>query len=144
MKKLKSIILIFENGDSMEIPAKYIRNLYIKRASDIIEQVYYTGKEQGVEVNTYKSKEEIYFIIRESKTLTYKPFDFLDSQTVFDRITEFPDITYITLAYSDESRQMIPVPYEAEYNDDNKYQSVTYINGFDDLVINIKAGDNEN
>nr|WNM55858.1 hypothetical protein CoNPh37_CDS0192 [Staphylococcus phage S-CoN_Ph37] len=29
MKKLKSIILIFENGDSMEIPAKYIRNLYI-------------------------------------------------------------------------------------------------------------------
>ena len=39
---------------------------------------------------------------------------------------------------------MIPVPYEAEYNDDNKYQSVTYINGFDDLVINIKAGDNEN
>nr|WNM55856.1 hypothetical protein CoNPh37_CDS0190 [Staphylococcus phage S-CoN_Ph37] len=24
------------------------------------------------------------------------------------------------------------------------YQSVTYINGFDDLVINIKAGDNEN
>lgn len=138
MSKLKRIILTFENCDSMEIQSKYIRNLYIKRASDIIEQVYYADKEREVEVETHKSAEEIFFIIKESKTLTYKPFNLFELDTVYNRITKFPDITHITLVYSDESKQTIAVPYEAEYNDDNKYQSVNYIRGFDDLIIRIE------
>lgn len=138
MKKLKSIILTFENCDSMEIPAKYIRNLYIKRASDIIEQVYYADKDREVEIETYKSAQEIYFIVKDSTNLTYKPFNLFESDTVFNRLMEFSDITHITLVYFDGSRQTITVPYKDEYNDDNKYQSVTYVRGFDDLIINIE------
>lgn len=138
MKKLKNIILTFENCDSMEILAKYIRSLYIKKASDIIEQVYYADKDREVEIETYKSAQEIYFIVKDSKNLTYKPFDLFESDTVFNRLMEFSDITHITLVYFDGSRQTITAPYEDEYNDDNKYQSTIYVRGFDDLIISIE------
>ena len=134
MKELKSIILTFENCDSMEISIKYISGLHIRGISDSIEQVNYSSGE----IETRKSAENIFLTVRNSKKLTYKPFNLFESDTVFNRITKFPDITHITVVYSDESRQKIAVPYEPVHGDDNKHQSVTYLHSFDDLVVTIK------
>lgn len=139
MSKLKSIILTFENCDSMEILAKYIRGLHIKGISDSIEQLNYEDEE----VETYKSAQDIYFIIKKSTKLRYNPFNFENEEVIFNRLAEFNDITYITLVCSDESRQTIAVPYEEGRGGDNKYQSCTYINGFDELIITIKKDDGE-
>ena len=136
MSKLKSIILTFENCDSMEIQSKYIRGLHIKGISDSIEHLNYEDEE----VETYKSTQDIYFIVKKSTKLRYNPFNFENEEVIFNRLTEFDDITHVTLVYSDESRQTIAVPYEEGYGDDNNnnYQSYTYIHGFDELIINIK------
>lgn len=90
------------------------------------------------EVETYKSAQDIYFIVKKSTKLRYNPFNFENEEVIFNRLTEFDDITHVTLVYSDESRQTIAVPYEERYGGDNNYQSYTYIHGFDELIINIK------
>ncbi len=133
MTELKSIILTFENTDTLEIDLKYIRDLYIKHGFNTIEQLNYEGRE----VRTCTNAQEVYFVIKESKKLSYKPFNFFDVQSVYSRLTEFNDITHITLVHFYGSEKTISIPYEEGYND-NKYQTTKYLQDSDKLVISIK------
>lgn len=134
MKELKSIILIFENTDSMEINANYIRGLSINGITKSIGQINYYEKD----IEEQKSVQEVYFIIKKSTKLKYSPFNFENKEIIFNRLIEFKDITHITLVYSDESRQTFLVPYKEISGGDNDYQLVEYVRGFDDLIVSIE------
>lgn len=134
MKKLKSIILAFENCDTMEINVDYIRGLTINGITESIGQINYYEKD----IETHKSAKEVYFIIKESTKLEYNPFNFEDEEVIFNRLTEFNDITHITLVYFNEQKQTFLVPYEEVGNGNNEYQLTEYVRGFDELIISIE------
>ena len=134
MKELKSIILTFENTDSMEINADYIRGLSINGITKSIGQIDYYEKD----IEEQKSAQEVYFIIKESTKLKYNPFNFENKEIIFNRLIEFKDITHITLVYSNEQKQTFSVPYEEVGNGNNEYQLVEYVRGFDELIIGIE------
>mgnify|MGYP007086364494 CR=1 FL=1 len=134
MKELKSIILTFENCDTMEIDAGYIRGLTISGITETIEQINYDKKDVG----TCKSAEEVYFIIKESTRLKYNRFNTFDADIIFNRLVEFKDITHLTLVYSNEQRQTFLVPYEEVGNGNNEYQLTEYVRGFDELIVSIE------
>lgn len=134
MKELNSIVLIFENTDSMEINADYIRGLSINGITKSIGQIDYYEKD----IEEQKSAQEVYFIIKESTKLKYNPFNFENKEIIFNRLIEFKDITHITLVYSDESRQTFLVPYKETGDGNNDYQLVEYVRGFDDLIVSIE------
>lgn len=134
MKELNSIVLIFENTDSMEINADYIRGLSINGITKSIGQIDYYEKD----IEEQKSAQEVYFIIKESTKLKYSPFNFENKEIIFNRLIEFKDITHITLVYSNEQKQTFSVPYEEVGDGNNKYQLVEYVRGFDELIIGIE------
>lgn len=135
MKKIKSIEIAFENCESMIIPRNCIGTFLIDGIHETIKRVgmnviakYSTIDEFVIEI--YKEGDEVYY-----------PFgDTGDEQSKFKRLTDFNDISSISVIYEDGDMEEFYVPYDCDdsVGAPNRFQD-TYISELGNLYISIHA-----
>lgn len=111
-KKVESLTIHFANGQSTNIPVKYIRHLHFE---DIINTLDTSLENDEIMLNTKK--------IAKTSVITLKNTELNDP--MFERITtiEFNDIKYFDIMYDDNTDQEIYVTY---YNKNTTLPDVYY------------------
>ena len=122
MKNIESVILYFENCESIEIEGRHIGELEIRGLKDVI-------KRHGSGIKNYRTCEDFIIEIHKDADKKYKSFGMISDQTLFVRLMNTRDITSITVKYDDGSiDDNIYVLYKEQENtfSMNEYQHVYY------------------
>ena len=107
MKDIKKIELVFENCDYVEIQPEDIACNSISK---------------------YKVIDDMVIILTRNANKQYKPFGFIkNKEYIFDRITEWDDITSIDITYKDDTIDHITVTWtgNSDYNNDSQHSLLT-------------------
>lgn len=137
---IKGIELIFRNATSQFIPVNYIRGLGI---SDIKKKY---SKFWGTEAELHEINSCEKFFMGISHEMKEMKYDFFkdnialdETETVFNRITQYSDIVSIILKYQDDTEEQIYIPWKSNdpFEDLNDLLTFRY-NEDGDLIIEAK------
>lgn len=122
MKNIESIVLHFENCESIEIEGRYIGEIEIRGLKQVIRR-------HANSIKTYRTCEDFVLEIHRDANKKYKFFGMISDDVLFNRIMNTKDIVSITIKYNDRTiDDDIYIPYNEEENTFaiNKYQHVYY------------------
>ena len=131
-KKLKQINNILENCEVISVPIERIGNFYFKNITK-----NYWFDETDSELDTDYTTNEFYIVLPVKANIFLKADyqNVFSDYKVFDRLTEYRDITHIDLIFTDDTSQYIAVPYEEEnpavLGSPNLYQKTRFLDGGD-------------
>ena len=127
MKELKGVELTLENCEFVKVPVSKISYMTLEGITRELTKHYYTDK---VSEDDYCS----HFNIEIKNPKEIKAYNGLgETVTVYEMLTEYPDITVVTLVYEDGSEEDYRVEFsEGSYND---YQHTNYLERIDELHI---------
>lgn len=110
-KKLKQIDIVLENCEVITIPVERISNFYFKNIT-----TNYWFDETDSEIDADYATDEFYIILPDEANIFLKADyqNIFSDYKIFDRLTEYQDITHIDLIFTDGTSQYIAVPYEEE------------------------------
>lgn len=118
MKKIKEIVLLYENCDGHTLTPDMFERLMI----DGITRSYWINSFQ------YKNGEVNEFINCANFEITIikdTAKSFMGERSIKQRLTNYKDITHIDLLFEDGTNEYITVPWEGEY-EENLKQKVTF------------------
>lgn len=122
MKNIESIILHFENCESIEIEGRYIGEIEVRGLKQVISR-------HGNGIRDYRICDDFVLEIHKDADKRYKSFGMISDDVLFNRLMNTRDIVSITIKYNDGSIDNdIYVPYHEEENtfSMNKYQYIYY------------------
>lgn len=122
MKNIESIVLHFENCESIEIEGRYIGEIEIRGLKQVIRR-------HANSIKTYRTCEDFVLEIHKDADKKYKSFGMISDKVLFNRLMDTRDIVSITIKYNDGTiDDDIYIPYHEEENTFlmNKYQYVYY------------------
>ena len=137
-KALNKIILNTKSCENINIPVEQINRLII---DDIVHSKYLSTDNNIIDKYLSNS-----ILIKLSEKIRYTEIDgystvgYLNMSgrvTIFDRLVEERNIESITLDYRDGSYEIIEVIYDADTDDDNRYQKICIneCNGIDISIM---------
>lgn len=134
-KKLKKVVLVLENLDSVEIAADNVNYLFV---SDIKKDLtYHYGK-----FRTYETVEEFYIEIKkEADTIECRDKNYIgDGKTAFERLMQYNDVTQVQYEFEEGEPYLHFVEWVHSKGEENENQrtSVQYVAGREMLVIECK------
>lgn len=138
MKEVKSVELILENCEVIEIKREYIGIFHV---SDIKKSI---SRDAINSISDYVTAEEV-FIQISSKANNSSSYvgDLHDGEiTPFDRLIRYADITALNIKYQDGSKEYIFVKWGGDSDYTNEYQSVAINEKTGDLYIAISEKEN--
>lgn len=138
MKEVKSVELILENCEVIEIKREHIGVFHVL---DIKKSI---SRDAINSINDYLEAEEI-FIQISSKANNPSSYveDLHDGEiTPFDRLMRYADITALNIKYQDDSEEYIFVKWGGDSDYTNEYQSVATNEKTGDLYIVISEKEN--
>ncbi len=132
---IDSIVLVFENVDSTEIPMQDIAVLELDGIKQIARRTY------GTNIIRF-SAHLTHFALRikaNGNKICY-PFGFTDLEpyTLFNRITQHKDIVSVIIKHNDGTEIMYDVDWGGETDEENNYQK-SYIDKDGMLVVVVEA-----
>lgn len=114
MTEVKSIIIAFENCDTVEVPIEYVDGIFLGGVTESIGLLKLTNN-----LRTFKNVEKV------SITLD-KGFESIECafgiEAAKDRILRYPDITQIGIKSIDEEVDWYFVKWDNLDNDENAFQ----------------------
>ena len=110
MKQINKITIVFENCESITFPAKVFYQCYLGKISTEIQRIAINA----IEKMTFADEIALGIFFPEAEKLCEKNEMFEENVKVFDRLTRYMDITYISLLYDDETEETYFIPYEEE------------------------------
>ena len=108
MKEIKELGITFENCEHITIPRNVIGAITI---DDIHEKVRRMASNS---ITHHKVVDTVVIEIFKEGNTTYEYFPMDDSCMIFDRITQYDDITWIEVVYQDNTVDEFCVKYEIE------------------------------
>lgn len=109
MQKLNSLKIIFENCESLTIPAEDILHIEINNISK-----NYSFIQPWYHANSINNADKVVILISKDAN-TCKYFDVMFSNiTPFERITRYNDITHLRLRYEDGVTESYEVTFNGE------------------------------
>ena len=137
MNELYYIEITFENCETMSIDAQDINYIYIDGITD--SYCFRRYSEDNVFESDIKECKHFVIILEETADIEHKAFGVDDDvkETVFQRLTEFNDITSIEL-HKEKENITIQVPWNYENEEINSWQESKLINNNKQLRIEIK------
>jgi len=137
MNSVKSVIFEFENFDSVTIESKNIGGFELNDITTIIRRM------AGNAIIKYQSPKTFFVEIKSDANILENTENY-GTRYVFDRLTQYKDITGIELIYEDGQTERYLLPFDSnKYYDDNKLESFKQ-NKFGDLYIAIGENFNVN
>lgn len=132
MNEIMGITLELENCESIYISRSNIGDIWIKNIrSDI-------GRRAANSISKMQCCDEVLIELFPSANVSYSSFGERSNKTVFQRITQYPDICVIDVHYSDGASDKIETPWcSAGENNDNQE---SYIAHTGHLYIGISEG----
>ena len=136
---IKSVEFILENCEMITIDGKYIGNFYLgdvsysinRIACNSIEELYWTNNFY-ISINRKADKKE---------NIKYTLGEINKNRNIFNRLTSYPDITSITVNFSNGKSKSFYVDWNEDDEQNNSYQK-TYVNDFGDLFMVINKNKN--
>ena len=129
MKNIESIILHFENCESIEIEGRHIGEIEIRGLKQCIGR-------HGNGIRNYRICDDFVLEIHKDADKRYKSFGMISDDVLFNRLLNTKDIVSITIKYNDGTiDDDIYIPYKEEDTFlSNEYQKV-YKSGPNHLYI---------
>ena len=122
MKNIESIILHFENCESIEIEGRHIGEIEVRGLKQCISR-------HGNSIRNYRICDDFVLEIHKDADKRYKSFGMISDDVLFNRLLNTKDIVSITIKYNDGTiDDDIYVPYNEDENtfSINKNQHVYY------------------
>jgi hypothetical protein len=137
MKKIKELIIVFENCDCAHIEQKYLKSLFL---TSIKHDIMCTN-----EKDVWKEEycEMAQFTISKKALQLKTDFDasFIDDKnTLAYHLDNYHDITHLDIRYEDGKNDYIAVPWEGKSDYSNSSEKVVY--GEDVFTVSIGFKEN--
>lgn len=113
MRKVESVVFMFKDYESIEIPAKYIGSIFIGDIQNNIERIT---------LDTIQEKSTCKEFYIEVFGEFNGEYDSLYNISIFERFMKSRDIVTLELKYDDGSSQYLSLPYRGER--ENQWQAV--------------------
>ena len=122
---IKSLTIVFENVDSVEIDGKYVEYLEI----DGYNRVVRPDRANKI-LHFFVCLDHLVIGLNADANKLCYPFDIQDIEPykVFDRIERYRDIAYIEIKYTDDTAAAYYVAWDESSEDINKYQTMNIDN----------------
>lgn len=129
MKNIESIILHFENCESIEIEGRHIGEIEVRGLKQVISR-------HGNGIRNYRICDDFVLEIHKNADKKYHSFGMISDDVLFNRLMNTKDIVSLTIKYNDGTiDDDIYIPYKEEDTFlSNEYQKV-YKSGPNHLYI---------
>jgi len=135
MKKIKELILVFENCDCAHIEQKYLKSLFLRGIKHDILSL----ESKDVWMEYYCESAQITINKKALKLKTDFDASFLDDKnTLSYHLDNYHDITHLDIKYDDDTNDYIAVPWEGESDYSNSAEKVEYISNVFTISIGMK------
>ena len=131
---IKSIKLVFENGEAISIERKYIGWLYLGKFERIISGFLCKSLCDRTFVN------EFHIEINAEANANRVATKISEEQYPFERLNQWKDIAWIILEYYDGAEESFPVDYDESKGEGHNAHQKNKTNSFGDLYIVIGDG----
>lgn len=128
-KTFESIEIGFENLESVNIPAEFVRTVSLTGITRELHNDWFSRKTWEFE----RASDAV--IVLDKSANDFKLKETYNAKTIYERIIKWSDITTVEFRYFDQSIRRISVDWEDDKICSNSYQTTTILENGDLLIV---------